>query len=326
MKNQTRVSNLSLLFEGYFMQGLVTRRAARVDAAASDLLEVERTMEALIGVGDEESTPVADIARSAAMYHLESGGQRIRARLALHASESLGLVKSDAFSLAAAAELLHNASLVHDDLQDRDRARRDCETVWVVYGDEVAICAGDLLLSAAYCALAGVGDKRRLPQLISLTHTRITQAIRGQCVDLALLRTRPFSVDDYRRITIAKSGALLGLPIELALLAADKTDALAGAKRAADLFAIGYQIYDDLLDVEADIVRAGSAPAINIVQVLQAIHAASDFRARELARKLGLQYLLSAAAASADLPWQAGCLFQQLAIELHARLMGKRFR
>ena len=59
----------------------------------------------------------ADVGR----YHLKSGGQRMRARLALHASVALGLSQADAVSIAAAVELLHNASLIHDDLQDRDR-------------------------------------------------------------------------------------------------------------------------------------------------------------------------------------------------------------
>ena len=302
------------------MDGLVTRQAPRVDVAALDLLEVERQMAALIGVSEEGCTASPDAASAAAMYHLQAGGQRIRARLALHASISLGLARDDACSLASTVELLHNASLIHDDLQDRDKTRRDCDTAWVVYGDEVAICAGDLLLSAAYCALAEVSCKSKLPRMIKLTHLRVMDAVRGQCADLSVLQTQPFSIEDYKKIAVAKSGALLGLPIELALVAADETDALAAAKNAADLFAIGYQIYDDLQDVDADMARCAPAPAINIVRIFQSNRAVTDRNATDLARKLGLEHLMSAAATSADLPSHAGRLLQQLAMELHTRL------
>ena len=302
------------------MYGLVTRQAPRVDVAALDLLEVERRMSALIRVNDEGCTAMPDNASAAAMYHLQTGGQRIRARLALHASNSLDLARDDAFSLASTAELLHNASLIHDDLQDRDRSRRGCDTAWVVYGDEIAICAGDLLLSAAYCALAGISCKSRLPHMMKLTHARVMHAVRGQCADLSVSKTQSFSVEDYKKIAVAKSGALLGLPIELALMAAGRTDALAVARKAADSFAIGYQIHDDLLDVDADMARGASAPAINIVNVLQSSPIASDCNARKSARKLGLQHLTSAAATSADLPSHSGRLLQQLAIQWHARL------
>jgi len=302
------------------MDGLVTRQAPLVDVAALDLLEVERRMAALIGVIDEGCTASPDAASAAAVYHLQAGGQRIRARLALHASISLGLAREDACSLASTAELLHNASLIHDDLQDRDRSRRDCDAAWVVYGEEIAICAGDLLLSAAYCALAGVSCKSRLPRMMKLTHVRVMDAVRGQCADLSVLKAQPFGIEDYKKIAVAKSGALLGLPIELALIAADKTDALAVAKKAADSFAIGYQIYDDLQDVDADMTRCATAPATNIVQVLQSSGAVTDRYASDLARKLGLEHLMSAAATSADLPSDAGRLLQQLAVEWHTRL------
>lgn len=93
-------------------------------------------MAALAGISGEAATTADDIAMSAAIYHLKSGGQRLRAKLALHTSVCVGLSEEDGFSLAATAELLHNASLIHDDLQDRDRSRRGRGTVWVVYGEK----------------------------------------------------------------------------------------------------------------------------------------------------------------------------------------------
>ena len=72
----------------------------------------------------------------------------------MHAGLALGLSEPDVLCLAASAELLHNASLVHDDLQDQDGMRRGAPAVWKKYGSNVAICTGDLMLSAAYAALS----------------------------------------------------------------------------------------------------------------------------------------------------------------------------
>jgi geranylgeranyl pyrophosphate synthase len=83
------------------------------------LVAVERLMVALVRVSAGSGGPAGEPATlRAARYHLEAGGQRVRARLALHACEALGVAGDQAVRLAACVELLHNASLVHDDLQD----------------------------------------------------------------------------------------------------------------------------------------------------------------------------------------------------------------
>src|SRR6056297_2071568 len=83
-------------------------------------------------------------------HHFAAAGGFGRARLALDASEALGLDRSIAISLAVACELLHNASLVHDDLQDRDELRRGQLAVWARFGEDVAISVGDFLLTRAF--------------------------------------------------------------------------------------------------------------------------------------------------------------------------------
>ena len=120
-------------------------------------------------------------ARSAARYHLSAGGSRVRARLAVAASLALGLSKADAVHIASCAELLHNASLVHDDIQDRDVIRRGQAAVWSKYGSNLAICTGDLLLSAAYSVLCRFSQPLFLPAMLALVHQRTAVAIDGQC-------------------------------------------------------------------------------------------------------------------------------------------------
>ena len=306
------------------MHGTVLRRDIFSETALQDLREVNRQMIAAIDPGVDSRASMLSVGKTAAVYHLKSGGQRIRARLALDSSYCLGLTQSDGITLATTAELLHNASLIHDDLQDRDKIRRELDTVWVAYGDEVAICAGDLLLSAAYGALADVSCADKLPQLIKLVHSRVAYAIGGQCADLSQASTQLLGVDGYLKIATAKSGALLGLPIELALLAADCQEGLGATRAAVDSFAVGYQIYDDLCDFEADRARDGFAATLNIVQVLRVNNAVSTRTAWERAKQLGLQKLALAAADSANIPMQSGRLLRELSNDLYARLTERR--
>ena len=282
---------------------------------------VETRMQSLIR---EACTPIdglEPIAQQAASYHLASGGQRIRARLALQACFALGLSAGDAVSIAATAELTHNASLVHDDLQDRDATRHGAATVWVAYGDGVAICAGDLLLSAAYCALAGVSRPHLLPTLNSMLHRCISDASTGQCADLTPQKIRNFSVQDYEHLAALKSGSLLALPIELALACSGEMHALALARSAAKSFAIGYQIFDDLNDVQKDLLRSTPQPATNAVAVIQATHAGAGVGASEQARQMAIGHLAMAAKSSLKLPHQCGQLLHQLSLDLSARII-----
>jgi geranylgeranyl pyrophosphate synthase len=254
----------------------------------------------------------------AVVYHLSAGGRRIRARLALHASLSLGLDAEDALVLATTAELLHNASLIHDDLQDRDPERRGMSSVWSLYGDNVAICAGDLLLSSAYGALAELLDRQRMPALMACVNARTITAIRGQCADLAT-RTQPVNdIVHYQAIAATKSGALLSLPLELALLAARHDDAAALARRAAEAFAIGYQIADDIADVQRDAADASRPGSLNVVHVLEVDQDRGGALAK--ARSLGLEQLSAAALAASQLPHGSGGLLRHLALRLSAHL------
>ena len=290
-----------------------------------DMREVDKVMLDVIERSEDSRAHsiMVSSANCAAIYHLKSGGQRIRARLALHSARCLNLTKKDGIVLAATAELIHNASLIHDDLQDRDEIRRNVAAVWFIHGDDVAICAGDLLLSAAYSTIADVSCIDKLPRLIKLVHSRVVRAISGQCADLSCASAESLDVDEYLKITTAKSGSLLGLPMELALLAADCSSALDATRSTVNSFAAGYQIFDDLCDLEADLARGVAAPALNVVQVLQRNNAMTSHQAWESAKKLGLKHLQVAATDSADLPLQSGRLLQELAMDLMAQLKGK---
>jgi geranylgeranyl diphosphate synthase type II len=260
------------------------------DDATVHLKHVEQRMRDLVLL---HPGPAAD----AAARHLSAGGSRVRAHLALHACRALAVPGDVATSIAAACELLHNASLVHDDLQDRDAQRRGQDAVWRAYGDATAICCGDLLLSAAYGALIGAGPSAGV--LLQATHRRVSAVIRGQCHDLAQQGRRLACLDTYEQVAAGKSGPLLVLPLELALRVAGRDDAVELAEQAGALFAVGYQAADDLDDVERDAI----SEELNVVAVLAALGHSSPLDA---ARELAIDRFERCAAAAAGLPSGSG--------------------
>lgn len=200
------------------------------------LCDFEQHMVKLCGYG-----PVADGAK----YHLATGGSRIRAKLGLETADGLGLSHAVGLACACGPELLHNASLVHDDLQDNDETRRGHPAVWHRFGLAAAISIGDLMISAAYAALAAHPDPARA---ITLAHDALARTARGQAQDLD---ANDFTLPTYRSMVADKTGALIALPVRLAL-AAKNLNADATVNACCDALAFAYQALDDIADHQSD--------------------------------------------------------------------------
>lgn len=186
--------------------------------------------------------------------HLATGGRRVRARLALAAGEALGRTREQMVPWAAACELMHNATLIHDDIQDEDRQRRDQPTVWVRHGISQAINAGDLLLMLPFTALENLQAPSAVRWALCRALARRAEAtVRGQSLEMDLLTTSQFSRQHYNRSALGKSGALLALPVEGAALIAGLEPTNAAAL-AAPFEKIGllFQLQDDVLDLYGD--------------------------------------------------------------------------
>ena len=267
--------------------------------------------------GDESETDCAAGPIAAASSVLSSGGHRVRARLAFHAGTALGLESGDSMAISAAAELLHNASLVHDDLHDREKTRRGQPTVWSLYGDDMAVCTGDLLLSAAYAALAGLKTIDLLPELLALVHRRTLRVICGQCSELSTRGRQVDSMVFYEKMALAKSGALLSLPLEMAFLLADKKAWLGEVREAAEGFGLSYQVMDDIADIESDAAGDDGPRAVNALLVLQA--AGHGENSRVLAREMALRRLENTIDIANRLPNNSGLFLRDLALALCQR-------
>lgn len=266
----------------------------------SSLGLVEHIMRDLLGGG-----PVALAAR----YHLDGGGSRARASLALDAAAALGLGDAAATSCACAVELLHNASLVHDDLQERDATRRGRPALWRKFDAATAICAGDLMISAAFAALARHPDPQRA---LTIMHQSVAKTAHGQVDDAAALTA---SLSDYHALAGAKTGPLLALPVRLVLCAARA----AGDEIAADIgrkLSVAYQVLDDLTDVDDD--RA--AARVNTCVLLET-SGQSSLNAAMIARYQAQRALQAVRRLADRLPHNAGIAFCNLADRLDSALM-----
>jgi geranylgeranyl diphosphate synthase type II len=222
-------------------------------AATAGLHAVERTMRDAALEGLAPTGPLA----SAAAWHLAVPGHRVRAQLALACGHGLGLSPQATTAVAASAELLHEASLVHDDLQDGDRTRRGRPALWVAFDRDTALCVGDLFVSAAYAALVAVPETAcTAPSL----HRRIAETVGGQTRDRRIAHGREActTLEAWESVAAAKSGPLLGLPLELCLNAVGDPTSAETAVAAGYRVALAYQYADDLADTAGD--RAAATP------------------------------------------------------------------
>lgn len=263
-----------------------------------------------LGPGEGGSSGAGSAAFRAARYHLVSGGKRARQELALAAARTLGISEQDCRALASCVELLHNSSLVFDDLQDRDKRRRGQAAVWVEFGPDVALCAGALLLSSAYGALGKLSDPSAGVALLAHVHERTALLIHGQTADLAADVSFDIPTAEYEQIAAEKSGVLFALPVELAALYAGRGSYLPAIEAAARALAVGYQIADDVSDFVADLAARDSG-RLNYVSILSRQMGAGD--ALDSSRRRSLQLLDEAATLASRVPGGIGAPLSELA-------------
>ena len=221
------------------------------DAAASRALD---RASARLGAVDQLIKAVISgpgIMAETASYHLAAGGKRFRPMFLLAIANAVSAPEQVALQTAAACELLHNASLVHDDLQDKDATRRGRPAVWQKFGPEIAINLGDYFIASAFSLLARLDCHHRLRVgLTDLFAETTLIVINGQSDELSASGNLSLTINDYESIARRKSGMLLALPVSSALTITDKSIPYAKhAGLAMQWMGIAYQIQDDLVDL-----------------------------------------------------------------------------
>ena len=207
---------------------------------------IEQTLDAVIPQGRP------DVLFSAMRYAVGTGGKRIRPLICLASAVAVGGKPEDAKYPAAAIELLHNYTLIHDDLpaMDNDRERRGKPTVWVKFGEANAILAGDALLALAYRVAAKA--PRNVAAIVDVLGEKGVGVVQGQVEDIAFHRTSQTFQTSQTSQTFVYAHKTADL-----FIAAAAMGGLAGGGTAADIAALkefalnlglAFQYEDDLLD------------------------------------------------------------------------------
>jgi geranylgeranyl diphosphate synthase, type I len=190
-------------------------------------------------------------------YHLgldgpeATGGKRLRPLLGLLAYHSLTGDYDAALPGAAAVELGHNFSLVHDDIEDGDLERRHRPTLWAIWGIPLAINAGDALFAlsrlAIYRLLDDGFDERRVLELMHIYDETCLALCEGQYLDISFERLDSVSVDAYLEMIGKKTAALLGASVQAgAILATDDPDVVEAYRRFGYDLGMAFQMADDV--------------------------------------------------------------------------------
>lgn len=221
--------------------------------------EVEAALDASIAVTYPEKI------YESMRYSLMAGGKRLRPILCLAATELLGGDRASAMPTACAMEMVHTMSLIHDDLpaMDNDDFRRGQPTNHKVYGDDIAILAGDALLAYAFEFIAtqtkGVPAERILKAIAHLGHAvAATGLVGGQVVDLECEGKSDVTAETLTFIHIHKTAALLeSCVICGALLAGANDTDITRLSTYANNIGLAFQIIDDILDITSTSEQLG---------------------------------------------------------------------
>jgi farnesyl diphosphate synthase len=200
-------------------------------------------------------------------YSVHAGGKRLRAFLVLQSAQLFGVSKASALRVAAAIELIHTYSLIHDDLpcMDDDDVRRGLPTVHVKYDEATAVLAGDALLTLAFETLGDeschVDPAIRARLVVAMAKAAGPQGmVAGQMIDLASEEVAEPDVQHITRLQQLKTGALIAVSCEAGAILgrASEQHHLALHAYAHDL-GLAFQIVDDILDAEGDADAMGKA-------------------------------------------------------------------
>ena len=196
----------------------------------------------------------------ASAHYLVSGGKRLRPFLVTKSCEMFGGTARNALPAAAAVELIHNFSLVHDDIMDNDEMRHGVPTVHKSYGMALAILAGDILFSKAFQLIAVDGKKagindRAVSAMVAKLATACIYVCEGQAIDLGIASNQRFFPEPtYLNMITKKTAALFELSCTLGVLSAPLSNDIDIINLSAfgRNIGIAFQLVDDLLGVTGD--------------------------------------------------------------------------
>lgn len=197
-------------------------------------------------------------------------GKRLRPQMVMRVALAHGAEVADSLDAAAAVEILHNYSLVHDDIEDRDELRHGRQTLWARDGIAQAINTGDAMCAISFLTLARAKarhDAARVVQMIEVLHEAHRVMCNGQSLDLQFEGASHVSLAEYEQMIACKTAALFSASCVLGALSAGCDDAtLAGYDELGRAYGMIFQIRDDALGIWADSAETGKMVAHDIAR------------------------------------------------------------
>jgi geranylgeranyl diphosphate synthase type I len=238
------------------------------------LPEIEKELQTQVARLDAERTrPFYEMLT----YHMgwtgagkEAAGKRIRPLMVLLAAASCGAEYQSALPAAAAVELVHNFSLVHDDIQDNSDKRRGRPTVWAKWGAPMAINVGDALFVLSNQAMLDLAKKYPAEVALraaSILHDTCLDLTRGQFLDMSYEARTDLTIADYFPMIAGKTSALLSACAQIGSLLGGADEAEQEAYRQfGHHLGLAFQIQDDILGVWGDESLTGKSAASDLVE------------------------------------------------------------
>jgi len=217
----------------------------------------------------------------AASHLILHGGKRLRPFLVLKSCQMLGGRQSDAMTAASAVEMIHNFTLVHDDIMDGDLLRHGQPTVQKKWDNATAILAGDGLFVEAHRAISRVRNNTQ--RVCTVFNDGALAVCVGQAYDKEYEENQTITLNDYLHMTEKKTGAMLSLCMEIPALLANQEEAVCSQLRKFGYdIGKGFQIQDDILEIFSDADEMGKSLGSDVIAQKQT---ALTLMARKMAQE-----------------------------------------
>lgn len=220
--------------------------------------------------------------REASMHLISAGGKKLRPSLSVIASKAVGGTSQDAIKAAAAIELIHTFSLIHDDIMDDDDMRRGKKSVHKIWGEPVAILAGDTLFSKAFEIVLNskINNEdeddnnnrqnfsfERINQSLAVIADACVKICEGQSYDMGFEGNFNVSEEEYLDMIFQKTGALIAAATGAgAIMGGASSEVVDALYKYGKAIGFAFQIQDDYLDLVSDEDSLGKPVASDIVE------------------------------------------------------------
>jgi len=240
--------------------------------------------------------------REAMLHYPKAGGKRFRPIFTMLVADAVGKSGMKALPFGVALEMVHNFTLIHDDVMDNDDTRRGMKTVHVAYGIPAAILAGDALFAKAFAVVGDMDvDPEKRSRLASLLAKSVLLLAEGQQMDMDFEKSSEVKADDYLRMIERKTAVLMSAAAQGgAIVGGAELPLQESMFEFGRLMGLGFQIWDDVLGLRADEKRLGKPVGSDIRNGKKTLIVIYALETLDAGRRGRLSQILGKAAASKE--------------------------